>query len=66
MSTFLIVMLALAAAATLFALVRGLVTMARGNDVGGVQSNRWMVYRVVFQAAAVVVVMILFLVTRGS
>ena len=66
MSTFLIVMLALAAAATLFALVRGLVTMARGNDVGGVQSNRWMVYRVAFQALAVVVVMILFLVTRGS
>ncbi len=66
MHTFLIVLLALAALATVFALIRGLVTMARGNDVGGVQSNRWMVYRVVFQALAVVVVMILFLVTRNT
>lgn len=66
MNTFLIVLLVMAAAATLFALVRGLVTMARGNDVGGVKSNRWMVYRVVFQAAAVLVVMILFLVTRNT
>lgn len=64
MSTFLIIVLALAALATLFALVRGLVTMARGKDITGVQSNKWMMYRVVFQGAAVVVVMILFLVLR--
>ena len=64
MSTFLIIVLALAALATLFALVRGLVTMARGKDITGVQSNKWMMYRVVFQGMAVVVVMILFLVLR--
>jgi len=64
MSTFLIIVLALAALATLFALVRGLVTMARGKDITGVQSNKWMMYRVVFQGTAVVVVMILFLVLR--
>lgn len=64
MSTFLIIVLALAALATVFALIRGLVTMARGKDLTGVQSNRWMMYRVVFQGAAVVVVMILFLVLR--
>lgn len=63
--TALIVLLALAAAATLFALIRGLVTMARGKDVTGVQSNKWMVYRVAFQGLAVLAVMLLFLATRN-
>lgn len=65
MSTVLIVALALFALLAVFALVRGLVTMAQGKDVTGEKSNRWMLYRVAFQACAVLVVMILFLATRN-
>lgn len=62
--TILIVLMILAALATLTVLARGIVIMARGKDVGGVQSNKMMSYRVAFQGLAVLIVIILFLVNR--
>jgi len=61
MNPWLAVLLGFFALATVFALIRGLVTMAQGKDIGGVKSNRWMLYRVIFQGCAILVVMILFL-----
>ncbi len=62
--TILIVLMILAALATLSVLARGIFIMARGKDVGGVQSNRMMSYRVAFQALTILIIVILFLVNR--
>ncbi len=62
--TILIVLMILAALATLTVLARGIIIMARGKDIGGVQSNRMMSYRVAFQGLAIVIIIILFLVNR--
>jgi len=62
--TILIVLMILAALGALGALARGIFTMASGKDVTGVQSNRLMSYRVVFQGLAVVIIVILFLINR--
>lgn len=62
--TILIVLMILAALATLTVLARGIIIMARGKDIGGVQSNRMMSYRVAFQGLAVAIIIVLFLVNR--
>ncbi|QYE35309.1 MULTISPECIES: twin transmembrane helix small protein [Sphingosinicellaceae] len=62
--TVLIVLMIAAALATLGMLARGIIVMARGKDVTGVQSNRLMSYRVGFQALAIVFIIILFLINR--
>lgn len=62
--TILIVLMIAAALATLGVLVRGIVVMARGKDVSGVQSNRLMSYRVAFQFTAIVIIVIIFLLNR--
>ncbi len=62
--TILIVLMILAALATLTVLARGIFIMARGKDVGGVQSNKMMSYRVAFQGLAIVIIVILFLINR--
>lgn len=64
MQAMLIVFMILAALATLGVLARGIIIMARGNDIGGQQSNRMMSYRVAFQALAIVFIVILFLINR--
>jgi len=73
--TFLIVLILLAAGATLAALVRGIMLMASGRDmlemedgrkVSGLRSNRMMTWRVVFQATTVGLVVLLFLLAGGS
>ncbi len=60
----LIVLMVAAALATLGMLARGIIVMARGKDISGVQSNRMMSYRVGFQALTIVFIIILFLVNR--
>lgn len=66
MNSFVIVFIVLAALATAFALVRGLMTLAQGKDVTGAQSNKYMVMRVGFQAATILlVVLLLFIGGRG-
>ncbi|MGI4877894.1 MAG: twin transmembrane helix small protein [Janthinobacterium lividum] len=62
--TILIVLMIAAALATLTVLARGILTMARGKDITGVQSNRLMSYRVVFQALTILIIVILFLINR--
>ena len=47
-------------------LVRGVIVMARGKDITGVQSNKLMSYRVAFQAGAILIVVILLLLARAQ
>ena len=61
----LLVLLVLAMGATLYVLVRGVIAMASGKDLTGEQSQKWMQRRVLFQAVAIVLV-ILILIVAGS
>ncbi len=66
MNTLLIILLVLAMAATAYVLVRGVMTMAQGKDLTGEQSQKWMQRRVLFQAVAILVVILLLAVASGS
>jgi hypothetical protein len=66
MQTFLVIMIVIAALATLYVLVRGVITMAQGKDVTGVQSQNLMRKRVMLQAVAIIFVVLFLLVARGS
>lgn len=61
----LLVLLLLAMAAVVYVLVRGVIAMASGKDFGGEQSQLWMRRRVLFQAVAIAIV-VLILVIAGS
>ena len=64
MNAFLVIMMILAAVATLGVLARGIIVMARGKDVSGKQSNKMMTYRVGLQALAILFILILFVSNR--
>ena len=64
MHTTLILFMVAAAVATLAVLARGIIIMARGQDVTGEQSNRMMSLRVALQALAILFIVILFLINR--
>jgi hypothetical protein len=64
MNAFLVVMMVVAALATLGVLARGIIVMARGKDITGQQSNKMMTYRVGLQALAILFIVILFLANR--
>ena len=66
MDTFIIVLIVIAAIATATVLVRGVLTMARGKDITGEQSNKLMSYRVAFQLLTILLVVVLLFVVRGS
>ncbi len=66
MQTLLIILIALAAGATLFVLVRGVITMAQGKDVTGQRSQQLMQKRVMFQALAILLVVLLLIVAGGD
>ena len=61
----LLILLLLAMAGVVYVLVRGVITMASGKDITGEQSQMWMRRRVLFQALAIVIV-ILILFAAGS
>lgn len=61
MNAILIILIVLAAGATAYTLIRGIITMAQGKDVTGVQSNKLMAGRVAFQGLAILLVIILFM-----
>jgi len=61
----LLILLLLAMAGVVYVLVRGVMAMASGKDVTGEQSQKWMQRRVLFQAVAIVIV-ILILFLAGS
>jgi len=65
MTPILMILLILAMAATAYVLVRGVIAMASGKDVTGEQQQGWMRKRVLFQAIAIVIV-ILILAVAGS
>jgi hypothetical protein len=66
MSTILIILIVLAAGATLFVLAKGVIGMASGKDVTGARSQDLMRKRVFFQAIAIVLVILLLLVAGGK
>lgn len=65
MQTLLILLIALAAGATLFVLVKGVIGMAQGKDLTGARSQDLMRKRVMFQAAAIVLVVLLLMLASG-
>jgi len=62
----LIILLVLAALATLFVLIRGVVTMAGGKDITGQRSQELMRKRVLFQAVAIFIAVLLLLMASGG
>jgi len=66
MQTLLIILIVLAAAATLFVLVRGVIGMAQGKDVTGQRSQDLMRKRVMFQALAIILVVLLLVLAGGG
>ncbi len=66
MQTLLIILIVLAAGATLFVLVKGVIGMAQGKDVTGVRSQDLMRKRVMFQALAIILVVLLLVMAGGS
>jgi hypothetical protein len=62
MQTVLIILVVLAALATLYVLVRGVIGMAQGKDVSGMRSQELMRKRVMFQAVTIVFAVLLLLV----
>ncbi len=64
MNGFIITFIVLGALATAFVLVRGILTMASGKDVGGRKSNQLMFLRVGLQAVTVLFIIILLLTTQ--
>lgn len=66
MQTILIIAVVLAALATLFILIRGVVTMANGKDITGERSQALMRKRVLFQAVTIGLALLLLLVFGGS
>ncbi len=66
MSTILVILIVLAAGATLFVLAKGVIGMASGKDFTGQRSQDLMRKRVFFQAIAIVLVVLLLLVAGGK
>jgi hypothetical protein len=74
MQTLLIILIVLAALATLGALIRGIIIFLRasheevlrpGASVSGVRQNKMMRMRIMFQAAAIILVVLLLLLAKG-
>jgi hypothetical protein len=65
MTPLLMILLVLAMGATAYVLVRGVIAMASGKDLTGEQQQTYMRKRVLFQAVAIVIV-ILILVVAGQ
>lgn len=66
MQTLLVIMLVLAAGATLFVLVKGVIGMAQQKDITGRRSQELMRKRVMFQAVAILIAVLLLLLASGG
>jgi hypothetical protein len=66
MSTFLLLLVAAAALTTLYILVKGVIGMAQGKDITGERSQSLMRKRVMWQAVAIIFVILFLLIARGS
>lgn len=65
MKWILIALIVLAAGATLFVLIKGVVGMAQGTDITGQRSQALMQKRIMFQAIAILLAIALLLVASG-
>ena len=66
MNTLLIIALVVAMGATAYVLVRGVISMASGNDLSGARQQDYMQKRVLFQAIAIIIVVIILLAAGGG
>ena len=66
MPTFLLILVVVAALATLYVLVRGVINMAQGRDITGERSQALMRKRVMLQAVAIVFVVLFLLVAKSA
>jgi preprotein translocase subunit SecG len=66
METLLVILIVLAAGATLFVLAKGVIGMAQGKDVTGQRSQDLMRKRVMYQALAIILVVLLLLFASGG
>jgi len=66
MNTLLIILLILAMGATAYVLVRGVIAMASGKDVSGERQQDYMRKRVLFQAVAIIVVILILALAGAS
>ena len=62
MTTFLMILLAVALAATAYVLVRGVIAMASGKAGSSEAQQGWMRKRVMFQAVAILIVALILMV----
>jgi hypothetical protein len=65
MPTFLFILIVLAALAALYTLARGVIGMAQGKDLTGRRSQELMRKRVLYQAIAIVLIILFLFVARG-
>ena len=66
MQTLLVILLVVAAGATLFVLVKGVIGMAQQKDLSGERSQDLMRKRVLFQAVAILIAVLLLLLASGG
>ena len=66
MNILLIILLVLAMGATAYVLVRGVIAMASGKDLSGERQQDYMRKRVLFQAVAIVIVMLILVMAGAS
>ena len=65
METLLIILIVVAAGATLFVLAKGVIGMANGKDVTAARSQQLMRKRVMYQAVAIILVILFLMVASG-
>ncbi|MDT9599469.1 HIG1 domain-containing protein [Sphingosinicella rhizophila] len=65
MTILLYILLAAAALTTLYILIKGVVGMAQGKDLTGMRSQQLMRQRVMFQAIAIIVAILILLLASG-
>ena len=66
MKVVLIILIVIGALATLFILIKGVVGMAQGKDITGQRSQALMQKRILFQAIAIIIAILLLLVMRSG
>ncbi|MDB5672823.1 MAG: hypothetical protein JWO25_3782 [Alphaproteobacteria bacterium] len=66
MTILLFILILLAAGATLYTLVRGVIGMAQGKDLTGQRSQELMRKRVMYQAIAIVFIILFLLLASGK
>ena len=66
MNTVLTILLLLAMGATAYVLIRGVMAMASGKDISGERQQDYMRKRVLFQAIAIIIVILILVVAGAS